>query len=138
MKNAVALHGRRMASFALVGVVNTMVDLAVFVVAFYAVAAPLLLAHIAGFLVGSINSYLLNHKFTFAGSGAPRSLSGFLRFMIVTGLALGLSSVVILALDDLVHVLAAKAAAILCTMVVGYSGSSLWVFRKPDGERTTG
>jgi len=123
-------HARRLFMFGLVGVSNTTIDFAVFAGAYYGLATPVLAAHIIAFLVAATNSYLLNQKFTFARAREDRSWSEFLRFLAVTCAGLAVSAAVLVVLADQTHVLAAKAGAILCTLAVGYLGSTLFVFRK--------
>ena len=49
------------ASFAMVGVVNTLVDLGVFLVAYSVLAVPLIPANLLAWLVAVSGSYVMNH-----------------------------------------------------------------------------
>ncbi len=123
-------HGRRIVLFGMIGVLNTAIDFCVFAVAYYLFGAPVLIAHVSAFLVAATNSYIFNQKFTFRRSREERNVPEFLRFLTVTGTGLLVSSIVVVVLSDHIHVLAAKLAAILCTLLIGYIGSSVWVFRR--------
>ncbi len=130
MTHSIVRHSRRMLRFGLVGVLNTAIDFAIFAFAYYVAGAPVLMAHILAFLAAATNSYIINQRFTFARAREERNLSEFLRFLAVTATGLAASSLVVVALSGHIHVLAAKTAAILCTLSIGYIGSSLWVFRR--------
>ena len=54
------------ASFALVGVVNTVVDYGVFLAGYYLLGLPLIPANVLAWLVAVSGSYVMNCYFTFA------------------------------------------------------------------------
>ena len=63
---------RQAARFAMVGAVNTAVDLGLFAIFFYVLAWPLLLANAGGFMVAVCVSYVLNKTWTFADPSQGR------------------------------------------------------------------
>jgi hypothetical protein len=64
-------HGGRMLRFAVVGVANTAIDVALFSFLYYAQGWPPLWANSAGYAAGLANSYLCDHLWTFRAAPAP-------------------------------------------------------------------
>ena len=116
--------------FALVGLVNTGVDLAFFSLFFYVLAWHLLLANAGGFVLAASCSYLLNKTWTFAdksvGGQAVRRGVAFLA-VATGGLAIG-SLIIWLAAMVLPPILA-KLTAIGGTFLWNFTVSRRWVFR---------
>lgn len=73
---------RQFGLFAGVGVVNTLVDFAVFAVLVRFLGIPPLPAHVAAYLCGTANSFLMNGTMTFG-----RSLRDIMRWRLVVGFA---------------------------------------------------
>lgn len=122
-------EARRAITFGLVGVANTVVDVAVFV-GLRQLGAALLLANTAGFLAGSVNSYLLNGLVTFRDRGARlASARTMTRFAAVVLATLGISNLVVWAGALVMPVALAKAASILATFAAGLVLNRLLVFR---------
>lgn len=125
----------RMAKFALVGVMNTGVDFAVFVLLIYGLGSPAWLAQTLSYGCGVANSYWLNRRWTFRLSGRIRWHEP-VRFAAVNGASFLSATAVLLFLH---HGLAwspwiAKIASIAASMVVNYAGSRYWVFGKELSE----
>ncbi len=121
---------RQAARFAMVGVVNTAVDLGLFAIFFYVLAWPLLLANAGGFMVAVCVSYILNKTWTFADpSQGQEAFRRGLAFAAVAlgGLALG-SLAIWLAAQVMVPILA-KLASIGVTFAWNFTISRRWVFR---------
>jgi len=121
---------RQAVRFAMVGAVNTAVDVSLFAFFFYVMAWPLLLANAGGFIVAVCVSYFLNKTWTFADSSQGREAfrRGF-AFVLVAlgGLALG-SLAIWLAAQVLAPILA-KLASIGVTFAWNFTVSRRWVFR---------
>ncbi len=118
------------ARFAMVGAVNTAVDLGLFSIFFYVLAWPLLLANAGGFTVAVCVSYFLNKTWTFADDSRGReALQRGLAFGAVAlgGLAIG-SLAIWLAAQVLIPILA-KIASIGVTFAWNFTVSRRWVFR---------
>lgn len=58
------------ARFAIVGVGNTLVDLAVFTLLAQFLEVNVYLAQVLGYSAGTLNSYILNRSWTFRAGGA--------------------------------------------------------------------
>ncbi|MBP2295620.1 GtrA family protein [Azospirillum rugosum] len=118
--------------FALVGLLNTGVDFAVFLALMAVPGTPVLLANACGYGVGVLSSFLLNRSWTFRvrRDEAPlaRRLPVFLAFNLV---GLALSSLVVGLLVPAVHPLAAKVAATVATFAWNYWSSRRFVFTTP-------
>ena len=119
---------RRLVRFALVGVLNTGVDFAVFLTLFYGFAVPLLVANSLGYLTGLANSYLLNSRWTFHDRAKTGSPTRPLLYALLNlgGLALGNLVVWLLALA--LPVWLAKLGAVAATFAWNYWSSDRLVF----------
>ena len=118
------------ALFALVGVSNTAVDVAVFwVLTEQAHVAPLL-ANAASYSIGALNSFALNKLITFrdreSRDGSARQMAAF---ALVKLASLGLSSLVLALALPLAPSLAAKLISIVVTFSFAYALTSRLVFR---------
>lgn len=146
-------------SFALVGVVNTMVDYSVFLVARSALhqvpaaqalfgslsaacscASPatiaLVAANMMSFIVAVSGSYVMNSSFTFAAeSGRELRLRAYLSFVAsgVLGWLANTATLIFAAQALMLPVVIAKAVAIGASFVVNFSLSHFVVFRVRPG-----
>jgi putative flippase GtrA len=118
------------ARFAMVGAVNTLVDVGLFAIFFYVLAWPLLLANAGGFTVAVCLSYVLNKTWTFADRSRGRQAirRGFaFAAVALGGLAIG-SLAIWLAAFALSPILA-KLASVGATFLWNFTVSRRWVFR---------
>jgi putative flippase GtrA len=129
-----AWHGRAVAlkavSFAMVGVVNTIVDATIFFLAYAFLTHSLIIANLLGWSVGVTGSYVLNSFITFAHeSGRKLSLRAYGTF-VASGIvgAVANTTTLVLAAQTL-PVWAAKGCAILVSFLVNFSMSNFVVFR---------
>src|SRR5215475_9721911 len=114
------------ASFALVGVVNTVVDYGVFLAGYYVVGLPLIPANVLAWLVAVSGSYVMNCYFTFAAeSGRQLRWRAYGAFV-----ASGIAGVIT---NTAVPVPAAKLLSIAASFVVNFSLSHFVVFRSRPG-----
>lgn len=150
-------------SFALIGVVNTVVDFSVFLLAQgilsrwsgasaafdwladschcgNAAAMSLIAANMTSWIVAITGSYIMNSSITFAAeSGRKLRWRAYFTFVVsgVAGLLANTATVVFAAEVLLLPIMAAKAVAILASFVVNFSISHFVVFRvrpSPLGE----
>jgi putative flippase GtrA len=143
--HAVAVVGARRsvikkaASFGLVGIVNTFIDLCIFLFARNVLAWALVPANVGAWLVAVSLSYVMNSFTTFAAeSGRRLRLKDYASFVAsgVVGVAANTTTLVLL--SYLVPELAAKLAAIAVSFLVNFSLSHFVVFRRkpePAAER---
>ncbi len=127
-ERAVALKA---VSFAMVGVVNTIVDATVFFLAYAFLTSSLIAANVLAWGVGVTCSYVLNSFITFAHeSGRKLSLRAYGTFVAsgIIGVIANTATLVVAA--QFMPVWAAKACAILVSFLVNFSMSNFVVFRK--------
>jgi putative flippase GtrA len=147
-------------SFAMVGVVNTLVDYGVFLLARAALsgsaaglaaigslndfcqcsnatATTLVVANLISWSVAVTGSYVMNSSITFAAeSGRRLRLAAYLTFVAsgVAGLLVNTATLLFAAEILLLPVWLAKAAAILTSFIVNFSLSHFVVFRPRRGK----
>ena len=121
-------HGGRMLRFAVVGVANTAIDVALFGFLYYAQGWPLLWSNSAGYAAGLANSYLCNHLWTFRAAPARLSVRRAALFVLVNLLRLLLANVAIALLAHLMAPWAAKLGAVGITFGWNYWASQRYVF----------
>ena len=81
-------HGQNISRFALVGLLNTCLDFALFNVFYYGLSINLLIANTLSYGTGIINSFFLNKYWTFSGSEDRRKYSHSVQFLLFLGLNL--------------------------------------------------
>lgn len=124
-----------MALFAGVGVLNTLVDLAVFAALVTLLAVPPLMANVVSYGAGALNSYLMNGRVTFRARGVRlASWRRAARFAAVNLGCLLVSLAALAALSSFMPVLAAKLGSVIATFTCGYVLNSLLVYgSRPQG-----
>ena len=119
---------RRVLLFATVGVVNTLLSLAVYTALLslhtgYLVAAPV------AFAVGALNGYLLNARFTFR---RPRSRRSLARYVLAQAAAAAVADVLLWVLVAATRKELAAYVATLALVATGsFLASRVWVFAEP-------
>jgi putative flippase GtrA len=115
--------------FALVGILNTAVDIGVFSWLVYVAGFVPALANVVGYTAGTLNSFVLNRNWTFAATErrgtATRQLA---RFIAVNVAALSISTLALWAFSQMLPVLAAKAVATVASFLVNFWGARRLVF----------
>jgi len=118
-------------SFALVGVVNTLIDLAVFVVAYNFLHLPLIPANVLAWFVAVSFSYVMNSTITFAAeSGRKLRWRDYGTFVASGLLGVVANTTTLVLASYVVPVWLAKAMAIGVSFLVNFSMSHFVVFRK--------
>jgi putative flippase GtrA len=126
-ERAVALKA---ASFAMVGVVNTLIDLGIFLLAYGVFGLPLIAANVLSWLVAVSCSYVMNSFITFAHeSGRKLSWRAYGTFVAsgIAGVIANTATLVVAA--HWMPVIAAKLLAIIASFLVNFSLSHFVVFR---------
>lgn len=122
-------HARRIAIFAVVGLVNTTVDIACFALFNIGLGIRIVPANVLAFLIATINSYVLNRAVTFSDrKGSIRITASGARFLGIALFTLGLSSAIVLVLSPYLHPVLGKILAASSNLLIGYIGSSVLVF----------
>jgi putative flippase GtrA len=133
---ALALRFRQQGKFAVVGVINTLVHVAVFSLLYHGLGTIWPVANTAGYCTGVLNSFVLNKYWTFAESRGEGRISRQLPLFLVLNLvALGLSNLTIWALEPILPVEAGLLAAILVTFAWNFWSSRRFVYRAAASPR---
>ena len=118
------------ASFAMVGVVNTFIDLGIFLTAYNVLKLPLIPANVLAWLVAVSCSYVMNSFITFAAESGRQLRWRAYGAFVVSGVAGVITNTAILVVASYwLPVLAAKLLAIAVSFVVNFSLSHFVVFR---------
>jgi putative flippase GtrA len=118
------------ASFALVGVVNTFIDLGIFLAAYNLLKLPLIPANVLAWLVAVSGSYVMNSFITFAAESGRQLRWRAYGAFVASGVAGVITNTAILVVASYwLPVLAAKLLAIAVSFVVNFSLSHFVVFR---------
>jgi putative flippase GtrA len=121
---------RRFGRFALVGVGNFLIDYGLFALLFYGTDLGLVTANSLAVLAAATHSYLVNKVWTFHDRSRGRtSLQRYGRFLVFTGLSLGLANATIWLLAWLLPVALAKLGSIALTIGFNYWTSRRFVYR---------
>ncbi len=117
-----------MVRFGLVGVLNTGLDFTVFVLLFYGLGWPLLVANSLGYLTGLANSYLLNSRWTFGDRPRGGSPARPLLYAGLNGMGLVLGNLAVWTLALTLPAWLAKLGATAATFAWNYWSSDRLVF----------
>jgi putative flippase GtrA len=126
----------KIASFATIGVGNTLIDFGVFTFAYKVLELPLVPSNVLAWLVAVSVSYVMNSLITFhAESGRALNRKGYLTFVASGILGVIAATTVLVVLSYFMPVFAAKLASILAGFVVNFTMAHFVVFRaKPTDE----
>jgi putative flippase GtrA len=117
-------------SFATIGVVNVVVDITVFSIAYRLFHLPLVPSNVIAWAIAVSGSYAMNTKITFGReTGGAFSWEHYLRFVAsgILGVIIGTTALVIL--SQYTNVFAAKFVSIIAAFGVNFSMSHFVVFR---------
>ena len=120
-------------SFALVGLVNLLVDFSVFSFAYFYLGLRIIAANVIAWCVAVTGSYVMNSQFTFAAeSGRQLRMKDYASFVVsqIGGLITNTATVFIG--SYFVPVLVAKGLAIFVGFLVNFSLSHFIVFRRRE------
>jgi len=118
------------ASFALIGLINTVIDLGVFLLARNVFGLALVLANVLAWFVAVAFSYVMNSSVTFAAeSGRKLTWRAYAGFVASGAVGVTASTATLVVLSYVMPELAAKLAAIGVSFLVNFSLSHFVVFR---------
>ena len=117
-------------SFALVGVVNTLIDLGLFLIAYNWLGLALVPANVFAWIVAVSGSYVMNSFITFAAESGGKLRWRSYGTFVASGIAGVIANTAVLVVASFwIPVLAAKLLAILASFAVNFSLSHFVVFR---------
>jgi putative flippase GtrA len=123
------------ASFAMVGAVNALIDLGIFLTAYNAFGLPLISANALAWAVAVSSSYAMNSHITFAvESGRQLRWRAYGAFVAMGFAGVIANTTVLVIVSYWIPVLAAKILAIAAGFVVNFSLSHFLVFRTRGGQ----
>jgi putative flippase GtrA len=118
-------------SFGLIGALNSVVDFAVFSLAYYYFGTSIIVAQIAAWLVAVTGSYVMNSMITFAAeSGQRLSLKSYFNFALAQAGGFVANTATVLVASLFIPVWAAKLLAIGASFAVNFTLSHFVVFRR--------
>ncbi|MEA2775474.1 MAG: hypothetical protein QOF90_880 [Acetobacteraceae bacterium] len=115
--------------FGLVGVANTAVDFGVFLLLIKLGGAPVPGAAI-GFACGTVNSYVLNRRWTFHDAPKRDVQAQLIGFVATSLLGLALTVALVRALEPSAGAISSKLISIVVGFAFNYSCSRMLVFRR--------
>jgi putative flippase GtrA len=120
----------KMISFGLIGLGNTVVDLAVFTFGYQLLGLGLVPANVLAWLVAVSVSYVMNTLFTFrAESGRVLRRKDYISFVASGVLGVIATTTTLVVLSHFLPVYVAKLASIVASFVVNFTMSHFVVFR---------
>ena len=127
-------------SFGLIGLGNTVVDLAIFTFAYTVLALPLVPSNVMAWLVAVSGSYVMNSMITFrAESGRVLRRKDYFSFVASGILGVVCTTTTLVVLSNFMPVLYAKLISIAVSFVVNFTMSHFVVFRqKPAPDSPAG
>ena len=118
-------------SFGLIGLGNTVVDLAIFTFAYTVLMLPLVPSNVLAWLVAVSGSYVMNSLITFrAESGRVLRRKDYFSFVASGILGVVCTTTTLVVLSNFMPVLYAKLIAIMVSFVVNFTMSHFVVFRQ--------
>jgi putative flippase GtrA len=126
---------RQFVKYGIVGASNTVITLLIYAVA-VEVAVPDAIALLCGYFAGTINSYLLNHHWTFRGGDRTHATAGR-RFALVQGCAIAVNEALLYVLvhhagfDSADKKVLAQAILTVPVLVVTFFVNRAWSFAEP-------
>jgi putative flippase GtrA len=119
----------KLISFASIGVVNVIVDVTIFFIAYHLLHLPLILSNIVAWSVAVSGSYAMNTKITFGReTGGAFRLRHYLRFAVSGILGVVVATTILVGLSHHTGVLIAKLVSILAAFGINFSISHFVVF----------
>ena len=122
------LRNPQILRFAVVGIINTLTDVAVFYLVHRA-TGMIVISNIVSYGLGAGVSFLLNRNWTFRDTDDGGAiLSKILRFAVLNAATLTLSTGVILGLSLVMPVMAAKIISVAIAAAVSFLGMRFFIF----------
>lgn len=122
--------------FAVVGLISTIIDIAALNIAYRLLHANLYLATFIGFLLGSINGYLLNNAWTYQRLRKRAHTFGLVKYTVIGLIGLGLTELIIdwLAVRSGVNYNLSKLVAVAVVFFWNFFGNRWWTFQEKDSD----
>lgn len=117
--------------FAVVGLVSTIIDITALNLSYRSFHTSLYLAAFIGFLLGSINGYLLNNAWTYRRLDKRAGLLGLTKYTLISLVGLGLTEVIIdlLSVRSNLNYNVSKLVAVAVVFFWNFFGNRWWTFQ---------
>lgn len=130
---------KRMIKFGITGVLNTLIDMAVFFLLSSWLNVNVYAAQVCGYAAGMLNSYLINRSWTFHSQSRFFSLEA-VKFLLGNLFVLALSMLPIKLCEDVLRLTRffTKIVTTCFTLVLNFFISRFWIFRNtknPDNDK---
>ena len=122
-------NARQMSRFAVVGVLNTAIDFALFAVLYFLLEIPIVIANTLAYCTGVLNSFIWNKYWTFSEQPQDkRAIQQLPLFFALYLVGLGLSNLTIWILAPLMPALLAKLFAVGVSFVWNFWSTRRFVY----------
>lgn len=117
--------------FGIVGVLNTLIDLTVFIILNKYWGVYSVIAQVVSYSFGFVNSFILNKNWTF-NNNSTTNRSELFRFLLINLLSLGITTITIFIFVEKLNLdaILSKMISILISMTCNFIGNKYWVFNK--------
>lgn len=128
-------HGLQFIKFGMVGVLNNIISLAVYYAVVFFQPELYLIGNAFGFLVSTLNAYVLNSRFVFrtaeGGTGGKKTLA---KTYVMYTIALAMSTGILYLLVDVlaVHEKIAPIISLMITVPFNFILSKVWVYKRKE------
>jgi putative flippase GtrA len=128
----VVLH--KAINFALVGLVNMVVDFGLFATGYYVIGWPIIVANVVSWSIAVSGSYVMNSMTTFAAeSGGQLRFKDYIGFVVSQSAGLVGNTATVFVASYFIPVWLGKVLAIGVSFLINFSLSHLVVFRRRPG-----
>ena len=125
---------RQLATFGVIGVLNTLIHGGVLSFAVEVLAWGVVLAHLLAFMLANAFSYLMNSHWTFK---TPLTWARYGRFFLASLLSLALTLILAKAADGYgAHYLVGFALVVVCVPLLSFALMRFWVFSTRNNAST--
>ncbi len=122
-----SLISKRFLKFLVVGAVGTAIDFVLFYFLFFSIGFSLVVSNLLSYGTGLTSSFFWNKYWTFADR--PLSSNKKLILSLLYGyLGLFINTAIVWLLGHVIHVMLAKAVAVIVVVIYNYFTNKIWVF----------
>lgn len=128
----------KLIKFCIVGSVNTLITLVTFYILNKILQINYLTSSLLGYVLGMINSYVLNKRWTFQNRD-KKIITQFIKFTVVNLISLGINLFVIYILVDKLNIdsMVSQIFATVFSTISNYAGSKILVFSSSKEKQQT-
>ena len=125
----------KLVKFGITGMLNTIIDFAVYTLLVSVFSAGLYFSQVISYCAGTLNSYIINRKWTFSTKNGFFS-GELVRFLLlnICMMFLGMAIIYLGTQVLMLHALVAKLLSVCMVLIVNFLISNFWVFRSKIGK----